>query len=176
MKKIFIVMGVFCLAITSISAKGFEVSANGGLDFGKFETGLVLGLTGGTPLSGNILGEVEFYYYFGTVEDPGIPGMDFSGSAWNLNASALYTFKLDKSKIVPYAAFGLGIMSMTGKVKSDWGDWSDSQSKFNIAPGAGIKFPMNDKSGIRADVRYIIILGVNGDVVRVTVGYYRTLN
>ena len=41
MKKISAMLGILCPAFAGPAANGFEVSANGGLDFGQFKTGAV---------------------------------------------------------------------------------------------------------------------------------------
>lgn len=177
MKKTIIITLFFILSVSISAARDFEVSANAGIALNpRWDTSLTFGITGSTPIAKKIIGEAEFFYYLNAAEDPGIQGLTVSSSAWDLNLYAHYLFKLRNAKIKPYASLGVGIFN--GRVAWDWGGfgaWSESKTRFNVGFGGGAKYPLNEKSGLRIDVRYIIIFEAIGDVVRLTAGYYMKL-
>jgi opacity protein-like surface antigen len=172
---------VLVLLLVSFSAgKDFEVSGNAGaIGFGinhTWATSLNFGVTGSTPLFDKIIAEAEFFFYLSPVKGFNPEFFSTSSYAWNVNLYGLYPFTLKNPKIKPYAALGMGFFSGHTSVKSTlFGDWSNTDTNFNFGFGCGAKYALNEKSGIRFDARYIVIMETIGDILRVTAGYYKKL-
>jgi hypothetical protein len=180
MKKTLIFTMAVLMLVTLSAGREFDLSINGGLAINpKWDTAPTFGIIGSTPYNDNITIEGEFFYYMNAQEDFGIEGLSYSSFAWDLNVYALYFFHLANAKFKPYASFGAGVFGVHVKATWDmiWFQGTDtwSKTKFNFGFGGGAKYPLNNKSGLRFDARYIVILGLNGDVIRITAGYYMKL-
>jgi len=180
MKKTLIFTMAVLMFVTLSAGREFDLSLNGGFAINpKWEPAPTFGIIGSSPINDKIIVEGEFFFYMNAQEDFNIEGLSYSSYAWDLNVYALYLFNLAKSKIKPYAALGAGVFG--AHVKATWDfvwfqgtdTWSDT--KFNFGFGGGAKLPLNEKSGLRFDARYIVILGYNGDTIRITAGYYMKL-
>ncbi|MFC2156123.1 outer membrane beta-barrel protein [Acidobacteriota bacterium] len=174
-KTLFIIL---VLLLVSFSAgKDFEVSGNAGaIGFGlnnAWATSLNLRVTGSTPLFNKIVAEAELFFYLSPLKEFNFGDTSTSSYAWNLNLYGLYPFNLKNPKLKPYAALGVGFFSAHISVKSTMlGNWTNTETNFNFGIGCGAKYTLNEKSGIRFDARYIVIMETIGDILRVTVGYY----
>lgn len=180
MKKTLIFTIAVLMLITLSAGREFDLSINGGLAFNpRWELAPNFGITGSTPFNDNITIEGEFFFYLNAKEDLDIPGLSYSSYAWDMNVYALYFFNLANAKFKPYAALGAGVFG--AHVKTTWemglfkGSDTWSKTKLNFGFGGGAKYPLNEKSGLRFDVRYIIIVDIIGDPIRITAGYYMNL-
>lgn len=172
-KRTLILATLVVVLVSFAAAKDFELSLNGGLAVNpRWDMGPVFGIAGSMPLKANIKVEAEFFYYMKTVEDPGIQGLEVSGSGWDLNLYAHYLFNTSKGKLKPYASLGFGVFNISQEWNwAGFGGWDDNVTKLNVGIGGGARLPLNEKSGLRVDIRYIVIFGVIGDVIRITAGY-----
>ncbi len=176
MKRTIILVSSFMLLVPFCAAKGFEISADAGvIGLGlnnKWDTNLTIGATGSIPLTDRITAEAEFFYYLSSIKKPELAGIEFSSSAWDLNLYGLYHFAKRNLKIKPYAALGGGILSSYARWTVIGRTDSYRETKFDIGVGGGVKYPFGKRSGLRFDVRYIVIFGIKGDLARISAGYY----
>ena len=179
MKKVVVIFCVVILAMSIVTAREFEASANvgvSGLGFGD-TWGLcpVLGLSVSTPVMEKITGEAEIFYYLNPAKSLPLEGSEISSYAINLNISGLYHFTLKKTKLKPYAVIGIGLFGFHSEF--NWAGFEDTVSNkwFNAAFGGGAQWPLDKKAGLRFDIRYIFIPGAQGDFLRITIGYSRKI-
>lgn len=79
---------------------------------------------------------------------------EFDTSVWTLSFNALYHFTAEDFS--PYLTAGLGVIGADAEINDV--DIDDSDTKFGLNFGGGLKTAMNEHWGIRADLRYF-----NGD-------------
>lgn len=85
---------------------------------------------------------------------------EFDTSLWSLSANVLYHFVEDADRdFTPYAAAGLGLMHGNAEAEdlTPIAD-DDTSNAFSWNLGGGVKTAMNERWGLRADLRYF-----NGD-------------
>ena len=171
MKKILVFLLLLGFLCSVSQAKTLEIGPNLGLAFNpNWSTTFFIGATASTQIQGPLWGEAEFFFYLSPFKQWfWIESMN--SSAWDLNLSGLYYFKLQKTKITPYAAIGVGIFGWHIDRIVEWfGGQEWSKLKFNFSFGGGVKYPLNEKMSLRFDARYIVIIGTSGDVIRLTFG------
>ena len=106
-------------------------------------------LGGGYDFTRNLGGEGEIGHSFDLSGDDA----NLDSSATNYSANGIYHF--DVRHITPYATFGLGVEHVGRSVKNP--DTlalyppSSTEVAFNF--GGGVKFPLNDRFILRADLR-----------------------
>ncbi len=168
------------LSVTFVSAKGLELSANAGLAINpQWDPTVNFGITASKAIAKQITAEVEIFYYLQAHEDLGMAGIEFSSYAWNVNLYGHYSLARKGAKFNPYVSVGAGIFSAYAKsTVTVWGMTetnSKTETKLNAGFGGGFKYALSKKSGLRFDARYMIIMGLEGDIIRITAGYYKVL-
>lgn len=179
MKKFLGIVLAVCLLFSFSYSQKTEISLNFGLAMNpKWDTSMAIGAIINSSIFGRIQAEGEFFFYTNAdKESDYIDQYSSSSSAWNINVFLLYPFFTEGSNFIPYVALGSGVFHQGGTWEIDWGfftnsgDWSST--KLNLAAGGGFKYLFSGTMGLRVDYRAFFILGVSGDVHRITIGIFK---
>jgi opacity protein-like surface antigen len=80
--------------------------------------------------------------------------IEFDTSLWSLSANVLYHFTAQR--VTPYVTAGLGVMSANADLEGTGLVADDTSTKFAWNWGAGVKTALNERFGLRGDLRYFI--------------------
>ncbi len=79
--------------------------------------------------------------------------VEFDTSVWTLSANVLYHFV--QPSFTPYVTFGIGVVGSSPDIPTDlFPDVDDRTNTFAWNVGAGLKTAINDRFGLRADLRH----------------------
>ena len=78
----------------------------------------------------------------------------FDSSIWGMSANLLYHFTGEGESVTPYVAAGLGFVNTDAELEDTLLVDDDTSTKFAWNWGGGIKSSLNDRYGLRADIRY----------------------
>lgn len=124
------------------------------------------------PSSSFLLGVAVGYNFTTNLSIEGELGIipDINGDTNNVDlgittfsANGVYHFDT-QTKVVPYATFGIGFGNASLDIE---GVDDDSNTEFLFNLGGGVKYPLNDKFGVRGDVRYFSINDENPNFWRI---------
>jgi opacity protein-like surface antigen len=143
MKKVMLLLLVFCLATFSFAYEDKEINVFGnlGMAFSDLE-GLNLEVGGEMQFSDSIFGQLSIDYYLNPMGDAAVDGVD--ASAYGINLYGVY--KTNSSDTLNYFAKA-GAHYTTVKASADvWGvNFTATDSNFGIAGGAGIEYALSEK-------------------------------
>jgi len=185
MKKLFVIF-VLLFFLSFIGYSGdMEIGVHAGISGGDFDSGLAFGIDFSKKISKDLMLDADFTFYPSPTEEAEYQDIYGSGSvstsAWNLNVSALYLINLENSDFIPYITGGIGLFNfnVSADVSSTYFSFglSESSTDFNIGVGGGFKYYLNEKTGIRAEVKYFnVFAGDNYGVFRITGGAFISLD
>lgn len=78
--------------------------------------------------------------------------VEFDTSLWSLSANVLYHFTAER--MTPYVTGGLGVVSANADLEGTGLVADDTSTKFAWNWGAGVKTALNNRFGLRGDLRY----------------------
>ena len=79
--------------------------------------------------------------------------VEFDTSLWGMSANVLYHFTGER--VTPYVAGGLGFVNVDSELESTGLTGDDTTTQLAWNWGGGIKSALNERYGLRADLRYI---------------------
>ena len=79
--------------------------------------------------------------------------VEFDTSLWGMSANVLYHFIGER--VTPYVAGGLGFVNVDSDLENIGLAGDDTSTNFAWNWGGGIKSALNERYGLRADLRYI---------------------
>jgi opacity protein-like surface antigen len=131
-------------------SEGFSVTPFLGLGFaGDFEnTPTSLGAAAGYGINERFGVEGEFYFAVGGEQGELLP---LDTDIWSFSGNLLYHFTAER--VTPYVVGGIGVLGATTNAE-DLGFPDDTSTKFAWNWGAGVKSALNDRIGLRADLRF----------------------
>ena len=137
-------------------AEGFSITPFLGLGFaGDFENSpTAFGVAAGYGFTEALV--IEGDLYFAPDGEQGEP-TPFDSSLWSLTANLLYNFP-GQTGFTPYVAGGIGLLSGTADGEDLGLPEDETSNKFAWNWGGGVKSALNDRFGLRADLRFF-----NGD-------------
>lgn len=130
------------------------------------------GVAGGYTWNSRVAVETELAV-FPTV--PEGPLINFDASTWNLTGNLLYHFAPRSSRITPFVIGGLGVghantdILATDPLLREFGA-TDSSTGFIVNFGGGLKYYLNDRFGVRGDLRYFTGHDLVPDHLRLSFG------
>lgn len=101
--------------------------------------------------------------------------INFDASTWNLTGNVLYHFRSRNEKLTPFAVAGLGVGHGSTDVLSNdpllqqFGA-NDSTTGLVTNLGGGVKYYLNERFGLRGDLRYYTGHDLIPDHIRLSIG------
>jgi len=178
MKKrisVIVSFGAALLILASASsAQQKDLSFSAGVGGGDYHTCFVAGLSGSTPVAPLVQGEAEVFYYRMPAPRSTVEGLAITSTAVDVDLGLLLQAGAPGRALVPYASLQAGLIyeSETWKYSLLKTKTSQSYSLWNVGLGAGAKFLIGPRSGLRLDFRWLRVLGRNIQIPRLSLGFF----
>jgi hypothetical protein len=179
MKRMLLILTIATLACVAARGQAAdtlgdrELSLSLGDGLGDFHSSFAWGLCFNLPIQGKIRAEFEMFYYFNPTEFSSTAGLAITSTGVSLGINWLYRWSLAGSRLIleTGAAFGQMSISETWRYSSPKHKISRHSSEAFWGPAAGLQVRLDGRSGVRFDLRYLIVPWDGRRIPRLSIGY-----
>jgi len=179
MKRMLLILTIVSLAC--VAARGQGADTLGDKEFilslgdalGDFHSSFVWGLCFNLPIHEKIRAELEMFYYFNPTEFSHTAGLAITSTGVSMGINWLYRWSWAGSPLILEAGAAWGWMSVseTWKYSSPKNKISKLNSEAVLGPAAGLQVRLDGRSGVRFDLRYLIVPRDGRRIPRLSIGY-----
>jgi len=179
MKRMLLILTIATLA--SLGAEGQAADTLGdkelilslGDALGDFHSSFAWGLCFNLPIQPKIRAELEMFYYFNPTEFSHTAGLAITSTGMSIGINWLYRWSWAGSPLSLEAGAAWGWMSVseTWKYSSPKHKISKLNSEAVWGPAAGLQVRLDGRSGVRFDLRYLIVPRDGRRIPRLSIGY-----
>jgi len=179
MKRMLLILAIATLASVGVEGQAAdtlgdkELILSLGDALGDFHSSFAWGLCFNLPIQGKIRAELEMFYYFNPTEFSHTAGLAITSTGVSIGINWLYRWSLAGSPLSLEAGAAWGWMSISET-------WKYSIPKHKISklnreavwgPAAGLQVRLDGRSGVRFDLRYLIVPRDGRRIPRLSIGY-----